>query len=287
MVSLAAIARLVRADIQKLSRYWVVVSGYLALLGFALSGAFLMYFVEQTSAVISSSGWDFAISLMFRYLDFGTMLLFVMLCLLFSIEVSNSTIKYILTRGVTRTELIISKHVTAALMTLLCVAILWAVALGAGLYCYGLGSLTENEYVIFEAGYLYKQIFVATLYVLIPFAALAALAVMVSSFSSTMGGAIIVGLILYTLLSSFGLIPASLGIHYVVDGQQVIIPFGIASLPTQVLVPMYILADVPTGIPVDRWWNWDIQKMTMVSGLLFLVFFFASVAGVKNRDFNL
>ncbi len=287
MGSLGTVLRLVRADLVKLSRYWVIVAGYAAMLGFAGFGAVVAYHAEQTAAVTSSSGWDFAFSLMFRYLDFGSMILFVMLCILFAIEVSNSTIKCILTRSVTRTELMLSKHVTAGLMTLLSVSMLWGVALGGGWYFYGLGSLTENEYVIFSSGYMSGQILIGTLFLLIPCAALASLALMVSTFSSTMGGAIVVGLILYMMSGTLGLIPASLGIPFEWNGQARVLPFGTVSLPTQVLVPMFTLADLPTGIPIERWWSWDIQKMTFVSVVLFAIFFSVSLVAIRKRDFTL
>ena len=287
MNSSLTIMRLVRADIVKFSRYWVIVAGYVAMFGFAVLGAFLGYHAEQATAVRSSSGWDFAFSLMFRYLDFGSMILYVMLCILFAVEVSNSTIKCILTRSVTRTELLLSKHLTATLMTLLCVGLLWSVALAAGGYYYGLGSLTENEYVIFSSSYMYGQVFICTCFLLLPLVALSALALLVSSFSSTMGGAIVVGLILYLLFQTIGVIPASLGIPVEWNGLERTLSFGSMSLPTQVLVPMYSLADLPTGIPIDSWWSWDIQKLTFVSAVLFSSFFSISLIQVRKRDFTL
>ena len=287
MSSLRTVARLVRADLIKLSRYWVIVAGYVAMLAFAGFGAFVAYRGEQAAAVRSSSGWDFAFSLMFRFLDFGSMILFVMICILFALEVSNSTIKCILTRSVTRTELILSKHVTAGAMILLAVAQFWGVALVAGWLCYGLGSLTENDYLLFSASYVCGQILIATGLLLIPLAALASLALMVSTFSSTMGGAIVVGLLLYLLIQTLGVIPASLGIPVEWGGEQRVLSFGSLSLPVQILVPLHRLAELPTGIPIDSWWQWDIQKMVLVSTLLFTSFFSASLMGVRKRDFTL
>ncbi len=287
MGSLRTILQLVRTDLIKLSRYWVIAAGYAATLAFSIFGSLISYKAEQASAVTSGSGWDFAFSLMFRFLDVGVFILFVMVCVLFAIEVSNSTIKCILTRSVTRTELLLSKQLTAVLMMLLSLGIFWSVALGAGWYFYGLGSLTENEYVIFGAGYLCWQIAIGTFFLLIPFAALTSLALMVSTYSSTMGGAIVVGLIFYITSQTLGLIPASLGIPFEWNGQQHVLSYGTISLPLQVLVPMYTLADLTTGIPIDNWWNWDIQKMTFVSTGLFALFFSISLIGVRKRDFTL
>lgn len=287
MGSLLTVARLVRADLVKLSRYWVIVAGYIALLGFSCFGAFVAYRGEQAAAVRSSSGWDFAFSLMFRFLDFGSLILFVMICVLFALEVSNSTIKCILTRSVTRTELILSKHVTAGAMTFLAVALLWCVALGAGWAGYGLGNITENDYLLFSAGHVGGQILIATGFLLIPLAALASLALMVSTFSSTMGGAILVGLLFYLLIQTLGVIPASLGIPIEWGGEPRVLSFGSVSLPVQVLVPMHRLAELTTGIPIDSWWQWDIQKMVLVSTLLFASFFSASLLGIRRRDFTL
>ncbi len=134
---------------------------------------------------------------------------------------------------------------------------------------------------------MYAQILICTGFLLIPFAALASLALMVSTFSSTMGGAIVVGLILYLLSQTLGLIPASLGVPFEWNGQERVLPIGAVSLPGQILVPMYTLADLPTGIPIDRWWSWDIQKMTFVSVVLFSSFFSVSLIGVRKRDFTL
>lgn len=285
--SVGTVLRLVRADAIKLSRYWVVVAGYGAMAAFACLGAVVTAHAERSAAVVSSSGWDFAFSLMFRYLDLAGMILFVVLCLLFAIEVSNSTIKCILTRSVTRAELLVSKHLTAGLMTLLCVSMLWTIALAAGWYYHGLGSLTENDYVIFEAGYLCRQILVGTCFFLIPFMALASLALAVSTFSSTMGGAIVIGLILYLLSQTLGLIPASLGIPYSWDGQPGVLPFGSVSLPRQIVVPMYSLSELSTGIPIDDWWSRDIAQMVIVSSALFALNVSISWFGIHKRDFAL
>ena len=55
---------------------------------------------------------------------------------------------------------------------------------------------------------------------------------MVSTFASTMGGAIVVGLILYLLSQRLDLIPASLGIPVDWGGQERVLPFGAVSLHT-------------------------------------------------------
>lgn len=281
------IARLVHADAVKLSHYWVVIAGYLAMVGIALLGAYLVYHAEQAVAIKSGSGYAFAISLLIRCVDFGAPILYVMICILFALEVSNSTVKYILTRPVTRMELILSKYITALLMILLALAIFWAVALFTGWYYYGLGDLTENEYVIFKASYMYKEIAIATFLLLIPFAAIASMALMVSTYSSTMGGAIIIGLIGYFFFQILGLIPTSLGVTVSWSGQEHLFSYNTLGFPSQRFVPMYILDDLPTGIEIANWWNWDVQKMTFICAVVFGVFFVLSVIGVKKRDFVL
>ncbi len=282
-----SVTRLVRADLVKLGHYWVVVAGYGAMVVFAAAGAVLIYGAQQATAVTSGSGWQFAISAMFRFLDFGSMILYVMLCLIFAIEVSNSTVKCILTRSVTRSELILSKYVTAMLMVILTIVLFWFVALSTGWYFYGLGSLTENDYLLFSATYLCQQIVIGTLFLLIPFAALAAMALMVSTFSSTMGGAIVIGLLLFFLFQTLSVIPASLGIPIEWNGEEFLIPFGTIGFPAQIFVPLYMLDDVATGIAVDRWWSWEIQKMTAVSVFFFTIFFCTSLVTVQKRDFTL
>ena len=284
---ISTVVKLVHADIIKLANYWVIIAGYGAMVGIAGLGSYLIYHAEQAIAVTSGSGYAFAISLMLRCIDFGAPILYVMVCILFSLEVSNSTIKYILTRPVTRMELIISKYVTAMLMFLLAIAIFWAIGLFTGWYFYGLGDLVENEYVIFKAGYMYKEMLIATLFLLIPCASIAAMALMVSTYSSTMGGAIIIGLIAWVFFQILGLIPTSLGITFTWGGEEHLFSYITLGFPSQRYVPMYILDDLPTGIQIRSWWTWDTQKMVFVSGIYFTIFFIASVIGVKKRDFAL
>lgn len=284
---LLTVARLVQADVIKLSHYWVVIAGYAAMVGIALLGAYLVYHAEQAVAIKSGSGYAFAISLVLRCIDFGAPILYVMICILFAIEVSNSTVKYILTRPVTRMELIVSKYVTALLMIILAILIFWAIGFITGGYYYGLGDLTENEYVIFSQAYMFKEIAIGTLFVLIPFMTIASMALMISTYSSTMGGAIIIGLIGYFFFQILGLIPTSLGITVNWGGEPQLLSYMTLGFPSQRFVPMYILDDLPTGIPIDNWWSWDLQKMVIICGLFFIVFFAVSVIGVKKRDFTL
>ena len=62
--SLVTIARLVRADLTKLSRYWVIAVGYSAMLIVAIPGAMLFHWGEQFISVTSESGYAFAFSVM-------------------------------------------------------------------------------------------------------------------------------------------------------------------------------------------------------------------------------
>jgi len=281
------IVRLVHADVVKLSHYWVILAGYAAMVGIALLGAYLTYHAEQAVAIKSGSGYAFAISLVIRCIDFGAPILYVMICILFAIEVSNSTIKYIITRPVRRIELMLSKYVTAMLMILVAFLIFWAVGMATGWYYYGLGDLTENEYVIFSAGYMVKEIAVGTVFMLIPFAALAAMALMVSTFSSTMGGSIIIGLILYFFFQILGLIPNSLGITVNWGGEEHMFPYMTLGFPSQRFVPMYMLDELPTGIEIATWWTWDIQKMIFICSVFFAIFFTVSIIEARKRDFTL
>ncbi len=284
---LLTVLRLVRVDLVKLSHYWVIIAGYAAIIGISLLGAYLVYHAEQAIAITSGSGYAFAISLVIRCVDFAAPILYVMICILFAIEVSNSTIKYILTRPVTRMELITSKYVTAMLMVVLSLGIFWAIGLLTGGYYYGLGDLTENEYVIFKSTYMYKQIFYGSLFLLVPFAAIAAMALMISVFSSTMGGAVIIGLIGYFFFQIVGIIPTSLGFSIKLFGEKHMVPYLTFGFPSQRFVPMYVLDDLPTGIEIESWWSWDIQKMVVICSAFFLVFFIISIIGVKKRDFVL
>lgn len=278
---------LVCLDIVKLSHYWVIIAGYGAVVGIVTLGAYLTYYGEQAVAIRSNSGWAFAISLMARCVDLGIPIVYVMVCILFSIEVSNQTVKYILTRPVTRIELIVSKYVTAMLMFVLAISIFWAIALAAGHYYYGLGDLVENEYVIFKAGYMLREIAVGTLFIMIPCAAIAAMAVMVSTFSSTMGGSIIVGLIFWFFFQVLGIIPKSLGIGFTFGGEDYFIPYITIGFPSQRHLPIMVLDDLATGLRIETWWSWNVQSMAMICGAYFLLFFIISIVAVKRRDFTL
>ena len=278
--SIFTVARLVKADMEKLSRYWVIVVGYIALAILAVPGAILLYHAEQAIHITSGGGYEFAIGLMTRYLDVATPILYVMLCVLFAIDVANSTIKYLLTRPVTRLELLASKHITAGLMVFATIVILWGVALGAGAFYYGLGDLTENDYVLFPASYVMQQIVTATVFILIAYSAVASLAVAVSTWSSTMGGAIIMGLIFFYFFDAMAIVPATISSPFGV-------PLTSLAFPSQVFVPMYVLDDLPTGIAVQTWWSEDLRRMVAVCGSYTVIFVGISVLGVKTRDFTL
>ncbi len=277
------VGRLVRMDIGKLLGYWVIIAGYAAMAGIGMLGAYLVYHLEQAARLTSGSGYAFAISLMIRCVDFGAPIIFVLLCILFALEVSNQTVKCILTRPITRLELIASKYITAMLMILAALLIFAVIGLATGKYYYGLGDLVENEYVIFSSWYMYKQMLIGFALLFLPFMTLAALALMVSAFSSTMGGSIIIALIWYFFFQIIGLIPNSLGFHV---GDH-FFPYMTFGFPSQRWVPLYMLDDLPTGIPIDTWWTWDIQKMIIICGIFFAVFFITSIITVKKRDFVL
>lgn len=284
---LRSVARLVRADVTKLSRYWVVVAGFGAVLVIAVSGMMVFHRIEQMANVTSNSGYDFALSVMNRLVDVSMPIVYVLVCILFAIDVSNSTVKYILTRPVTRMELLCSKYVTAFGMMALTVVLLWTVALSGGAAYYGLGDLTENDYVIFHASYVLGQFAIGTFFLLFGLASVAALGVAVSTFSSTMGGAIIIGLILYFVLEMLSAIPASLGVTLSLGGESILLPFSSLGLPNQPLIPLGVLDDLTAGVPIESWWIAPIQQMLAVCGGYLAVFFAVSAVGVRKRDFTL
>ncbi len=269
----------------KLSRYWVISVGYSAMFIVAIPGAVLYHMGEQFLNVTSQSGYAFAFSLMIRCLDFSSSILFMMLCLLFSIDVANGAIKYILTRPVTRMELLLSKYATAGIMSALMLMILWIGCLGMGWYYYGLGPMTENEYVIFESGTMFRHIGIATGFLAVSLGASASMAIAVSSHSSTMGGAIIVGLVLRGFVSALTVLPAAIGFEIAWGDQAYHFAWSSLAFTTQLFVPMYVLDDLPTGIPIESWWTWDIVRMVFVSAAYGLFFFAIAARAVRKRDF--
>ena len=60
-----------------------------------------------------------------------------------------------------------------------------------------------------------------------------------------------------------------------------------AVLRNLALVPMYVLDDLPTGIPIDHWWTWDVLRMVLVSVAFGALFFAVAARGVRKRDFIL
>lgn len=281
------VLRLLVADLVKLSRLWIVAAGFGAMLLFCVASAVGTYYLERSIGIPSSSGWDFAINLMLRCLDFGSFIVYVLTCLLFSLEISNATVKCILTRGVTRVELLVSKYLTAVVLVSLAVAMFWGISLGAAHYYYGLGDLTENEYVIFEAGYMVRQLAVGSLLLLIPLAALIAMGLAVSTWSSTMGGAIVIGILLFVGLQALSVVPAAVGVQLQWGGEPQLFSLSSLGFVTQLFVPMYRLDDLPTGVPIDDWWSFPVQRMTLVCGAYFLLFGGISLIGARKRDFCL
>jgi ABC-2 type transport system permease protein len=274
---------LVKVDVEKIFRYRAILALYGALTGLALLGAYLFYLVEEAVKLTMGEGYSFAFNTILRMLDFGSVLVYVMMCILFSIEVSNQTIKCILTRPVRRTELILSKYMTALFMIALTLAIFGVIGLGAGKIFYGLGDLTENEYILFSRWYMYKNIAIMFLFLFIPSMTLASMALMFSSFSHTMGGAILTGIIGYVFFGTVAIIPNTLGFH--LSGH--FIPWSIFGFTSELFVPLYMVDDLPTGIPIDNWFTWDIERMLIVCGIYFAIFFVISLIVVRRRDFVL
>ncbi|MCP5057628.1 MAG: ABC transporter permease subunit [bacterium] len=284
---LRTVARLVRADVTKLSRYWVVLAGFAAIALLAVSGTVVFHRIELAANVTSNSGYGFALAVVNRLVDVSMPIVYVLVCILFAIDVSNSTVKCILTRPVTRMELLVSKYVTAFGMVTLGTAMLWAVALVGGAAYYGLGDLTENGYVVFSGGYVLGQFAIGAFFLLIGLSCVAAMGVAVSTFSSTMGGAIIIGLIFFFMLELFAVIPTSLGLTLSLGGEDFVLPFSSFALPNQPLIPLGVLDDLATGVSIESWWIPPIQRMLTIC-LAYLVFFVGlSALGVRKRDFTL
>jgi len=273
---------LIKFELYKLFNYWVIRGGYIAMLGIALIASVLAYQVEKSAKLASGSGYAFAIGILLRCVDVSAPILFLMMCVIFSIEMTYGTIKNILTRPVSRLEVIISKYITAWIMILIALAIFLAVGLGMGAHYYGLGDLTEDGYVLFRRSVMFKELAIAVAFLMIPYIALSSLALMMSSFSSTMGGAMILGLIGYFFFELFGIIPNNIGIKV---GKH-FLPLSSFGFPTQRLVPLYILDDLPAGIPIQSWWVWDIQKMVIICGIYFVIFFTITILVIKRRDFT-
>ncbi len=274
---------LLRVDLTKIFRYRAILALFGALTGMAVLGSYLFYIVEEAVKLTMGSGYSFAINTILRCVDFGQVLVYVMMCILFSIEVSNQTIKCILTRPIKRLELILSKYMTAFVMIALTLFIFAVIGLGAGKICYGLGDLTENEYVLFSRWYMYKHIFIMFMFLFVPFMTLASMALMFSSFSSTMGGAILTGIIGFVFFGIVAILPNTLGFKL----GEYFIPYSLFGFTSQIYVPMYMVDELPTGMPIDTWFNQDIVKMLITCGIYFSIFFIVSIIVVKKRDFVL
>lgn len=274
---------LIRVELYKLLNYWPIRGGYLAMLGIGLIASYLTYHIEKAVKLTSGSGYAFAIGLMLRGVDIGAPIIFLMVCMVFSLEMANGTLKNILSRPVTRMEMMFAKYITSWLMIIFALTIFLVIGLVMGWHYYGLGDLTEDGYLLFKKSVMFKHLLIATSFLLIPFITLSALALLISSFSSTMGGAMIMGIIAYFFFDLVGIIPNNLGLTV---GSH-FIPFSLFGFPTLRFVPLTILDDLPAGLGIQSWWLPDIQKMLLVCLSYFLVFFISSLIVVARRDFTL
>jgi len=274
---------LIKVEIYKMANYWVIRGGYIAMVGIGLIAAYLTFHIEQAAKLTSGSGYAFAIGLLLRGIDIGASIIFLMICMIFSTEMTFGTIKNILSRPVTRIEMMLAKYITSWVMISVAIGIFLAIGLVMGKYYYGMGDLTEDGYLLFKRSVMFKEMAIAMLLLMAPFIALSALAMMISSLSSTMGGAMIIGLIAYFFFDLVGIIPSNLGMT--VAGH--FIPYHVFGFPILRFVPLTILDDLPAGLPITTWWVADIKNMLLVCGVYFLVFFTASLVIVRRRDFTL
>jgi len=274
---------LVKVEIYKMINYWAIRGGYIAMVGIALFASYLTFHIEQAVKLTSGSGYAFAIGLLLRGIDIGCPIIFLMICMVFSTEMTFGTLKNILIRPVTRIEMMVAKYISAWFMIVIALGIFLTVGLAMGKYYYGLGDLTEDGYLLFKRTEMFKELFYAMCLVMVPFIAMSALAMMISSLSSTMGGAMIIGIIAYFFFDLVGLIPNTLGLT--VAGH--FIPYHIFGFPTLRFIPMTILDDLPAGVPIATWWVPDVQRMVIVCSIYFTIFFIASLIIVRRRDFTL
>lgn len=275
---------LIRFELYKMFNYWVIRGGYIAMVGIALIAAYLSYHIEQAARLTSGSGYAFAISLLLRGIDIGCPIMFLMVCMIFSTEMTWGTLKNILSRPVSRIEMMLAKYITSWIMIAIAIGIFLVVGLSMGWHYYGLGDLTEDGYLLFPKSVMFKHMAIALVLMMIPFIAISSLAIMMSSLSSTMGGAIILGIIAYFFFDLVGVIPANLGFHI---GER-FIPFSLFGFPILRFIPLEFLGNsLPAGMAIQTWWVPDIQKMIIVCGIYFLVFFISSLIIVRRRDFTL
>jgi ABC-type transport system involved in multi-copper enzyme maturation permease subunit len=274
---------LIKFECYKMINYWAIRGGYIAMIGIALIASYLTFHIEQAAKLTSGSGYAFAIGLMMRGIDIGAVIIFLMITMLFSTEMTFGTIKNILGRPVTRMEMMMAKYITSWMMVMLAIGIFLSVGLAMGAFYYGLGDLTEDGYVLFSKWVMFKEMFIALCFQMVPFMAVSALAMMISSFSSTMGGAMIIGVIAYFFFDLVGIIPSNLGFHI----KDVFVPFHVFGFPALRFVPLTILDDLPAGLPIQTWWVTEIKRMLVVCGIYFAVFFTASMVIVRRRDFTL
>ena len=113
------------------------------------------------------------------------------------------------------------------------------------------------------------------------------MAIAVSTYSSTMGGAIIVGLVLRGFVSALTVLPATLGFEIAWGGNAYHFPWSSFAFTSQLFVPMYVLDDLPTGIEIESWWPWDVVRMVLVSSVYGVFFFALAARAVRQRDFVL
>ncbi len=286
---MVTVLRLVYADLVKLTHYWVIIFGYVAMFVIAIAGAMLFHYFEQKFGFVkSNSGYDFAIKWVTECVQYSAPFIYVMVCILFAMEVSNSTVKNLLTRPVTRIELIISKYITAMLMIVAALFIFWAVSLFMGWLYHGLGPLvddTENE--CFSMAHMFRQMGMGTLFIMIPFLAMASMALMVSSYSSTMGGAIIIGFIIFMFFEIMAVVPLQTEMSLIYHDNTYSLPIKTFFFTALRSKPLMLLDDLATCMRIYTWWKWEMISMTVICGAYFLVFFITSLLGVKLRDFTI
>jgi len=274
---------LVRVELYKMLNYWVIRGGYIAMVGIALIAAYLTFHIEQAAKLSSGSGYAFAIGLLMRGIDIGSSIIFLMICMIFSTEMTFGTLKNILSRPITRIEMMVAKYITSWVMIIIALGIFLGIGLVMGKYYYGLGDLTEDGYLLFKKAEMFKQMAIAMALLMVPFVALSSLAMMISSMSSTMGGAMIIGIIAYFFFDLVGVIPSNLGVtlagHF--------IPYHIFGFPMLRFIPLTILDDLPAGLPITTWWVPEVKRMLLVCSIYFAVFFVSSLVIVRRRDFTL
>lgn len=252
------IAKAVRS---KIAWFGLGASGALCAIIFSVAG--------QVFPGAATNAWGImTLSLQLVFTDIGVIFVIVFGAMLVAEETSSGTIRSVLAGPIHRSEFYAAKAVMAILYAVSLSLVLLAISAGLAGLRFGFGPVADELGVVYGRGEVLGNFLLAFFLSLIPLAAMAMYAILVSTLIESSGAAVAAGI----------------GIVYLVDFAKPLLGIDRYVFTRFIGYPWQVMHQVAQG--VDYQWQPEVWRMLAVCGACALAAFTAGLSVFVRRDLN-